>query len=123
MRRSTMACRSGVTLVELLVVMVILGIAAGVVGLAISPFGVGVAQTPDWQLSVTEARSRSIASGRAVQVLVHVPRATAPTDAAPDEPESVVRQVTALPDGSVLAPAGLAIARLTGRALSREVSR
>ena len=123
MSRSTNVRRSGVTLVELLVVMVVLGIAAGVVGLAIGPFGVDIARAPEWQLAVTEARGRAIASGRAVQVLVHVPRDAAPRDTAAATGDFIVRQVTAFPDSSVLAPPGFAIARLTGRALSREVTR
>jgi len=88
--------RRGVTLVELMVVLVLLGLMAGVVGLAWRR------PSPHDDTDVTAAaRQRAIATGATVRV----------------ETTTAGRRVTvaALPDGSVIAPAELRIDPLSGK--------
>jgi prepilin-type N-terminal cleavage/methylation domain-containing protein len=94
-----MMTRAGVTLIELMIVLVILSVIAGVTGLALRR-----AQPPrtvDARVAaIAAARRVAIDSGRAVTVIVDI--------------DSVPTPVTARPDGSVIAEAGLGIDRLTG---------
>lgn len=113
MRRSH--ARVGVTLIELLVVIVILGIAAGVAGLAIGSASPRVDDPSDWRRAVAQARSSAIATGSPVhaRILIAFPRAGGAAGATGDS--SVFAAITALPDGSVLAPLALGMTRFTGR--------
>jgi prepilin-type N-terminal cleavage/methylation domain-containing protein len=94
-----MIARAGVTLIELMVVLTILSIIAGVTGLALRR-----AQPPratDVRMAaIARARQLAIDSGRAVTVVVDL--------------DSVQTPVTAHPDGSVIADAALHIDRLDG---------
>jgi len=66
---------------------------------------------------IAVARRAAISSGKAVHVFVPLEvGGQAGAVAQPGSAERSVVAVTALPDGSVLAPAALGIARLTGRA-------
>lgn len=93
----------GVTLVELIVVLAILGVTAAVAGLAFRApaelSNVDVVPT-----TVAEARARSITSG--VSIRVEVSLSGGPT------------VFTAYPDGSVVADAALGVDRLTGRSIT-----
>lgn len=90
----------GVTLVELVVVIAILGLAAGVAGLAFRP---PPSRTgPDARgPAIAGARARALATGARVTVAVD----SGGSDAT----------VTAHPDGSVLAAPALTVERLTGK--------
>ena len=112
--------RVGMTLIELLVVIVILGIAAGVTGLAIGTASRGTDDRSDWRRAVARARSLAIATGSPVRVRIPIslPRAAGAPGATGDVAMTVA--ITALPDGSVLAPPSVGITRFTGRPLLRE---
>jgi prepilin-type N-terminal cleavage/methylation domain-containing protein len=103
-----MTARAGVTLIELMVVLVILSVIASVTGLALrraQPL-----RAVDRRLAViAEARRVAIDSGRTVTVTVTVGE------------DSVPVAVTVHPDGSVITDASLGVDRLTGdsRAASR----
>jgi len=95
------ARRAGVTLVELVVAIALLGLTASVAGLtlrrvraddAVSPVGAQVAA----------ARRVALVSGRPVSIDVEV--------------DGRVSSATAMPDGSVLADGRLPVDRFTGRA-------
>lgn len=92
----------GNTLLELLVVLAILGVLAGVTGVAFRETRDADVIDPT-RSRVAEARREAIRAGRAITV-------------------TVVRQgrlvaATAHPDGSVVADTSLAIDRLSGRAI------
>jgi prepilin-type N-terminal cleavage/methylation domain-containing protein len=91
--------RAGVTLVELIVVLAILSVIAGVTTLAFRHADPGPS-VPSWVSAVAAARRTAIDSGRSVSLTIHVGDA--------------VYAATALPDGSVIADAPLGIDRLTG---------
>lgn len=108
--------RDGMTLVELLVVIAVLGVLAAVAVAAAPPHP---APRETGLARVGRARRRAIAEGRPVydSVLDAAPSVT--QLAAPDAPADVGiawRAFTALPDGAVVADAGVAVERLTGRA-------
>jgi prepilin-type N-terminal cleavage/methylation domain-containing protein len=96
--------RSGVTLLELLITVAILGVVAGVVTLTLPRLD---EPAPDTAASrIARARREAVASGRPVTVRVDTVGASAsapPVDA------------TAWPDGSVVADSVLAIDQLSGR--------
>ncbi len=105
------ARRNGVTLVELLVVLAILGLMAGIVGLSFTrdepvPDAGTLAAAHD---TIAAARRSAIAAGLPVATMVLVTRA-GEGDAGPQ-----TYRATALPDGSVIADAALGIDRLSGR--------
>jgi prepilin-type N-terminal cleavage/methylation domain-containing protein len=90
----------GVTLVELLVVIALLGLLAGVTGLTLG----AAKQVPSASAEVaaaSSARRQALERGEPVTVTVNS--------------GSVVRSLTALPDGSVIGDPDLPIERLTGR--------
>jgi prepilin-type N-terminal cleavage/methylation domain-containing protein len=89
----------GVTLVELMVVLALLGVVAGVAGVALQ----STSRVPenDALAIVTAARTEALRTGRPVTVEVRL-------DGRP-------RAVTAWPDGSVIADESLGVDRLTGR--------
>jgi prepilin-type N-terminal cleavage/methylation domain-containing protein len=87
----------GVTLVELMVVLVVLGLMAGVVGLA---WRHSPASQDTERDAIARARVQALESGATVRFQVTL------------EGQRVM--VAALPDGSVIAPAGLHLDRLTG---------
>ncbi|MGH7719758.1 MAG: pilus assembly FimT family protein [Steroidobacteraceae bacterium] len=95
----TLRRRRAMTLVELLVVLTILGLVAGVAGLALrraSP----VATAGSTASLVSDARREAIELGHAVTVVVPV--------------AGRVSSATAFPDGSVVADAVLGVERFTG---------
>ena len=92
-----MTARAGVTLVELLVVLTILALIAG---MTVPAFRSASATPAGVRDQLARARERAIDGGRAEQVVVRR--------------DSLTFVVTALPDGSVLAPPTLHIARATG---------
>lgn len=104
--------RRGVTLLELMVSLVILSIAATIVGLSVSALDDGRSSANEAD-AIVAARRRAINTGHSVVVQVRVPRAA---DSTRWDPGSAM----ALPDGSVLAPRELGIDRLTG---ARDVRR
>jgi prepilin-type N-terminal cleavage/methylation domain-containing protein len=95
--------RSGVTLVELVVALTVLGVAAGVAGLTLRAARSADPVSPA-AARVAEARREALASGRPVSIDVVVGGAAA--------------SATAMPDGSVVGDSVLAVDRLTGRAVS-----
>jgi prepilin-type N-terminal cleavage/methylation domain-containing protein len=91
--------RPGVTLVELIVVLAIIAVIAGVTTLAFRRADRGSSVAP-WVSAVAAARRIAIDSGRTVSLTVRV--------------GDSVYGATALPDGSVVADTRLGIDRLTG---------
>ena len=100
----TPRARPGVTLVELIVVLTIIGVMAGVAGLA-ARRAAPVRETDARLAAVLAARRLAIDSARPVTVEIGG--------------DTVPRRVTANPDGSVVADAQLGIDRLTGVAMTR----
>jgi prepilin-type N-terminal cleavage/methylation domain-containing protein len=94
--------RSGVTLAELMVVLVILGVMAGVVGLAWRPNPASRDRRLD---PIAAARHQALQSGRTVRVQVTV------------EGRSVA--IAALPDGRIVTAGAVQVDPLTG-AVTRE---
>ncbi|MBB4638025.1 prepilin-type N-terminal cleavage/methylation domain-containing protein [Longimicrobium terrae] len=92
--------RRGTTLIELLVVLVILGIMAGVVGLAAGSLG-GEAEEPGPGAQIAAARSQALRTRRPVALSVMM--------------NDTARFLLALPDGSVRADSALGLDPLTGR--------
>ena len=105
----------GVTMVELITVLAILGIMAAVVTAALPEPELG--PPPESLLAarvrIAEARREAISRGRAVTVALRV----SPTDTGTSRGSAARTELraTALPDGSIIADPGLAIERLTGR--------
>jgi prepilin-type N-terminal cleavage/methylation domain-containing protein len=95
----TGAMRRGVTLVELIVVLAILSIVAGVTTLAFRRADLAP-RVPVWVSAVAAARRAAIDSDRVVSLTIRV--------------GDSVYAATALPDGSVIADAALGLDRLTG---------
>jgi general secretion pathway protein H len=91
--------RSGVTLVELIVVLAILGVIAGVTTLAFRTAQPGPRIEP-WASAIAQARRTALDSARVVSLTVDI--------------GDSVYAATALPDGSVVADARLGVDRLTG---------
>jgi prepilin-type N-terminal cleavage/methylation domain-containing protein len=91
--------RAGVTLVELIVVLAILSVVAGVTTLAFRRADTGPS-VPLWVSAITQARRVALDSARTVSLTVRV--------------GDSVYAATALPDGSVVADPRLGIDRLTG---------
>lgn len=97
--RSCSHDQSGVTMVELIVALAILGVIAGVTALS---FGGArpIRSAPLWATTTALARAEAIDSARPVTIAVRIGDA--------------VREATAMPDGSVIADSDLHIDRLTG---------
>jgi prepilin-type N-terminal cleavage/methylation domain-containing protein len=91
--------RSGVTLIELIVVLAIIAIMAGVTTLAFRRADMTPRVAP-WVSAIAAARRTAVDSDRTVSLTVRV--------------GDKVYAATALPDGSVVADAALRIDRLTG---------
>jgi prepilin-type N-terminal cleavage/methylation domain-containing protein len=91
--------RSGVTLIELIVVLAILSVIAGVTTLAFRRADT-TPSTPTWVSAVAQARRIALDSARTVSLAVRV--------------GDSVYAATMLPDGSVVADPRLGIDRLTG---------
>lgn len=89
----------GVTLVELLVVLVLLGLVAGVVGLTIHT-AKPVAVTDPALAAIAAARDSAIRTGRTVSIELDV--------------HDAQREITASPDGRVLADTAFDINPLSG---------
>jgi general secretion pathway protein H len=87
----------GFTLVELMVVLVLLGLMAGVVGLAWRP---NPASNENGRDAIAQARAQALESGTTVRLQVT------------HDGQRVT--IAAFPDGSVIAPASLLIDPLTG---------
>jgi prepilin-type N-terminal cleavage/methylation domain-containing protein len=96
-----MMSRAGVTLIELMVVLTILSVIAGVTGLAFRR-AQPVRAVDVRMAAIARARQLAIDSGRTVTVLVDI--------------DSVPTPVTARPDGTVIADASLHVDRLSGGA-------
>jgi prepilin-type N-terminal cleavage/methylation domain-containing protein len=93
--------RRGVTLVELIVVLAILAVIAGVTTLAFRRADTRPI-APAWVAAIAAARRIALDSARTVALTITV--------------GDTVLAATALPDGSVVADARLAFDRLTGEA-------
>jgi len=91
--------RPGVTLIELIVVLAIVAIMAGVTTLAFRRADMTPTVAP-WVSAVAVARRTAVDSNRTVSLTVRV--------------GDKVYAATALPDGSVVADAALGVDRLTG---------
>ena len=91
--------RSGVTLVELIVVLAIIAVIASVTTLAFHGADHGP-NVPTWVGAVAAARRTAIDSARAVSLTVVI--------------GDSIFAATALPDGSIVADTRLGIDRLTG---------
>ena len=113
--------RAGVTLVELLVVLAILGVMAGVAGLSFARPVLAVQQPGSLEAaldSIAEVRRMAITRGVSITVTLSISGSTAGGGDAP----WIVR-ATALPDGSIIADAALGIDRLTGRPVGSQEAR
>lgn len=97
---SRRASRSGVTLVELMVVLVLLGIMAGITGLAFGDMGAEPA-VDEPMARLAAARREALRIGRPATVSVVV--------------SGVTYAATAFPDGSVFADSVFAVDPLSGR--------
>jgi len=91
--------RRGVTLIELIVVLAILSLMAGVTTLAFRRADMTPRVVP-WVSAIAGARRSAVDSNRTVSLTVRV--------------GDNVYAATALPDGSIVADAALGIDRLTG---------
>jgi prepilin-type N-terminal cleavage/methylation domain-containing protein len=94
--------RRGVTLVELIVVVAILAVVAGVTTLAFRRADANP-NIPVWASAIAAARRMAIDSARTVTLTVTV--------------GDTVLAATALPDGSIVGDSRLAFDRLTGEAI------
>jgi prepilin-type N-terminal cleavage/methylation domain-containing protein len=99
MTRAWSERRRGTTLLELLVVLAILGIALAVAGVSMNAPARAVAAAP--RALVADARRQAIESGRPVRLALH--------------DSAGVRVVRAAPDGGVLGAAPLGIEWSSGR--------
>jgi prepilin-type N-terminal cleavage/methylation domain-containing protein len=94
-----MTSRAGVTLVELIIVLGILGLLAGVTALALgSAHPIRAVTATD--ATIASTRRAAIDAGRPVTVAI--------------QGDSAPRDLTAFPDGSVIADPGLHVDRVTG---------
>ncbi len=97
-------------MIELIVVLAIMGVMAGVVGLAVAqwdtPAEVRALDTA--QAAIADARRRAVRSGKPVTVAISLDTVA---------PLTTPLLATAFPDGSVIADAALSIDRFTGRAV------
>jgi prepilin-type N-terminal cleavage/methylation domain-containing protein len=96
--------RSGVTLIELIVVLAIVAIMAGVATLAFRRADL-TPQVEPWVSAIAAARRTAIDSDRTVSLTVRV--------------GDTIYSATALPDGSIVADAALGIDRVTGEVTRR----
>lgn len=92
------ANRHGVTLLEMLVVLVILGVVASLAYFA--PAAVARPPTDGVEAAIASARREAIRSGQPVTIDVWM--------------DGRIHAATALPDGSVVAEQGIRVERLTG---------
>ncbi|MFN2399099.1 MAG: Tfp pilus assembly protein FimT/FimU [Gemmatimonadaceae bacterium] len=96
---------SGVTLAELLVVIVILGITAGITGLAFARSPARDRVVSAVPQSITDARAEALHTGHTVSITISV--------------QGTALAATAFPDGSVVADSALGVDYFTGREKSR----
>jgi type II secretory pathway pseudopilin PulG len=107
--------RSGSTMLELIVVLVILGIMASVVGLAM-----GAANRPGNESTIAVAHgaiaeARRVAIARGSPVVVAVPVDAREYGDESGGASSTILRATAFPDGSVIADSALGIDRMSGK--------
>jgi prepilin-type N-terminal cleavage/methylation domain-containing protein len=96
-----------VTLLELLVALAILGVMGSVVGIAVREAAPPPPESLEVALAdIAAARQRAIRRGELVTLSVRV--------RLPGTERTRLRQVAALPDGSVVADPALTVARLSG---------
>lgn len=110
--------RLGVTMLELIVVVAIMGVMAGVVGLAVAQPAPTAENTLEAaHAAIADARRAAIRSGSAVAIVVSVDAKEdgSAISSAIHSAQPVALHATAFPDGSVIADPALGIDRLTGR--------
>ncbi len=121
--------RAGMTLVELIVVLAILGVTAGIAGLSFrrsAPLDEADATTA----VIRDARTRAIRTGVAVTIAVQMSgrdaklelepaMLSADTATAKEPATEMTYDITAFPDGSVIGGEAFGVDRLSGRAPSR----
>lgn len=106
--------RRGVTLIELVVALAIVGITTSIVLLAWRQPADSDESTHSFTTLVSDARRTAIASGRARHVRFRLIEDGAVVDAADVSRGGVVRHLVANPDGSVVADTSLRVDRLAG---------
>jgi prepilin-type N-terminal cleavage/methylation domain-containing protein len=101
---NALRCRRGTTLIEMLTVLVILTVTAGVVVVSLRSLADSRGEETT-ETRVAAARRKALAERRAVTLTVETPAGAA--------------EITALPDGRVLADSALGFDPLTGRPRAR----
>jgi prepilin-type N-terminal cleavage/methylation domain-containing protein len=112
--------RRGVTLLELLVAIVIIGVSTTVILVAWKAQEPEASASPDdigsW---IADARRRAIATGRSQQVRVRIDDAGRVMAWTRDVGIGSLRQFVAHPDGSVVADSAIRVERLSGSVTPR----
>lgn len=111
--------RSGATLIELLVALVVLGITGGVALVAWPRSNAPTTASGSIGAIVAEARRAAITTGRPQRVHIRVTREEAPLDPALPDVDGQLQSFVALPDGGVIAKRELMVDRLSGRLRQR----
>lgn len=117
MKTPSVPPRSGVTLVELLIVLVILGLVAGVVLPAWSRNHTSPAEDGELQQTVAALRRAAISSGRPQRVDLRLRPDQTVLPPGELSSDAAAYSITALPDGSVLSDSILRINRVLGTPL------
>lgn len=110
-----MRARAGVTLVELLVALAILGITGGMVLLAFPRGETSAAEVNSVRSIAAEARRLAITTGRPQRVVIQLTQEGTVRAERSERAGTQQHSVIALPDGGVIASDGLSIDRLSGR--------
>jgi prepilin-type N-terminal cleavage/methylation domain-containing protein len=99
----------GVTLIELLTVLVIMSVLAAVASVSLTRFPSARPDANSSAAIIIEARRTAITQGR--PVTISLPRSL---DAGESTAVDTLRYLTVFPDGSVIADPGLRVGRLSG---------